>query len=400
MKNIVALVLLGVALFVLPFVIKLPSAASDAPTWIAPTRVTPTEPPPAPTDRPTLAPTAPPTQQPTVALLQPVTLVSPASAGAAKPASVPMAWLAPASGVVGGQVGASASFPTAGVRDGATPVLMVMSFSPAPSLTPTATLTPTARYSPTPSSTPTSTFTPRPTHTPTPSLTPTRTPVFVLLSDKTAIAQYITPTYTPTPSPTAIPAVLLGKIGFRSNLFGKARVFVVDPDGSNLALLTNWWPYDAVFARQRTSPDGRHLVYQAQGREGLDLFLGPTAGGHPTQLTFVGRGKAFDAVWSPAGDAIAFASNQEGDDDIFVVQLGNPDAPHARTAKLTDKDDWESDKCPSYSPDGSQIVFFSNRSGREQLWVMNADGSNPHQILQIEADCYDPVWFKPAYANP
>jgi TolB protein len=34
----------------------------------------------------------------------------------------------------------------------------------------------------------------------------------------------------------------------------------------------------------------------------------------------------------------------------------------------------------SYSPDGSQIVFESDRSGNQQIYVMNADGSNQRRI--------------------
>ena len=38
------------------------------------------------------------------------------------------------------------------------------------------------------------------------------------------------------------------------------------------------------------------------------------------------------------------------------------------------------DTDPSFSPDGSKIVFESDRSGSQQLYIMNADGSNQRRI--------------------
>ncbi len=47
---------------------------------------------------------------------------------------------------------------------------------------------------------------------------------------------------------------------------------------------------------------------------------------------------------------------------------------------------------PSYSPDGSRIVFTSDRSGSPKLYVMNADGSNPTLISRGEGSYSTPVW--------
>ena len=237
----------------------------------------------------------------------------------------------------------------------------------------------------------TATPTPWPTRTP----APTATPVLVPLTDSELLALYVSaPELASTPTMPSVPPALAGKIAFRSDRFGGAQVFVMDADGSNVALLTSSWPYEEALRREWVSPDGRHVVYQSsRGTHGLDLFLRSVDGGDPARLTYVGSGVAYDPAWSPDGTRIVFASNQQGPDQIFVVErvFGNP-----RTVQLT-SNEWEGDKHPSYSPDVRYIVFCSNRTGSRQLWVMKADGTDLRLLWIPELagyECWDPVWIK------
>lgn len=72
---------------------------------------------------------------------------------------------------------------------------------------------------------------------------------------------------------------------------------------------------------------------------------------------------------------IACASFRDGNSEIYSF---NPDGTELEPTRLTDN--FASDSRPRYSPDGRQIVFESNRSGNLELWIMNADGSNPRQL--------------------
>jgi TolB protein len=50
------------------------------------------------------------------------------------------------------------------------------------------------------------------------------------------------------------------------------------------------------------------------------------------------------------------------------------------------------DSYPVLSPDGQRLLFQSNRSGRQALWVAKGDGSEPRLLHEGEAAPATPVW--------
>jgi Tol biopolymer transport system component len=71
------------------------------------------------------------------------------------------------------------------------------------------------------------------------------------------------------------------------------------------------------------------------------------------------------------------------------------DIASGENKRLTENDKaW--DKHPSFSPDGSQIVFWSNRESavRKQIWIVNLNGSGAHNISQNDYNDTDPIWVK------
>jgi Tol biopolymer transport system component len=74
---------------------------------------------------------------------------------------------------------------------------------------------------------------------------------------------------------------------------------------------------------------------------------------------------------------IVFQSTLAGGDlEIFIM---DPDG--SNVVQLTDNTD--RDTRPSWSPNGSQIVFTSNRDGDDDIYIMDADGSS---VLQLTDD--------------
>jgi len=243
----------------------------------------------------------------------------------------------------------------------------------------------------------TGTYTPLPDNIATATWTPQPTPLPLLV----AVTPLPPPTPTATP-PSAMPAQLAGKILFRSDRAGQAQLYALDPNSKQILWVTQSWPFALAQAGEGRSPDGQYSalmqdtttnswndLYQTYNTtKSVQVFVHDNQYNTARQLTS-GNGMSYDAAWSPRGDRIAYVSTQPGNDEIFTV---NPDGSDVR--RLT-TNTWEWDKHPSWSPDGSQIVFWSNRdSGRRQLWVMNADGGNPRLLLESPYNDWDPIWVK------
>jgi len=89
------------------------------------------------------------------------------------------------------------------------------------------------------------------------------------------------------------------------------------------------------------------------------------SGGPATRLTSVGNNE--EPTWSPNGRRIVFVSNRTGDNHLYVMPASG--GPNVQLTFGNFDDDQ-----PSWSPDGTRIVFTSGRSGSDALWTMSTSG--------------------------
>jgi tetratricopeptide (TPR) repeat protein len=218
--------------------------------------------------------------------------------------------------------------------------------------------------------------------TPTPTPQPTGTPRPAAASG---------PTAEPTPRPLS---AYSGYIAFYSDDEESPGIWVMDSRGENRQYLGNGRilrrEYDALVEASRYSPDGRYRVYVGDVNGRAQLFVQPPSEDEqPVAAERIAKltGICYDPVWSPDGTRIAFVSQENGTDDIWVVN-----ADGTNNHNLT-RNTWEWDKHPSWSPDSTRIVFWSNRYGRKQIFVMDAEGREAVSISQGEWDEYDPIWI-------
>lgn len=159
--------------------------------------------------------------------------------------------------------------------------------------------------------------------------------------------------------------------------------------------------------------DGRQFVFVRTGDGYSDLWVANADGSNQRQLTFdkpdiqVGTEAyvcyaawALDPVWSPVDDTIAFVSDRgsscpQARPNYLWLMPGLGVTPQQVYASTLNGDNVEH---PSFSPDGSEIVFAQRVTGDNmlqrwtQLWIVELATGRLIPLVQGEQAAYAPVW--------
>ena len=216
-----------------------------------------------------------------------------------------------------------------------------------------------------------------------------------LLTTTPFISNIQTPVSPSTPAPVLITSHISGLAVYSFWVSQDpivSQIFLKDLDTGVVTQLTNTGNNsDPIW-----SPDGSQIMFLSWTKENsFDIYLMDRDGSHQRQIV---ASPAMEIMtdWSPDGNKIAFVSNKDGNDEIYVIDLQTQDTVsltnnlgiHSGTAK------W-SPGSPKWSTDGKYIAFASTTgiSGTSQVFIMNADGTNIRPMTDYDLYYDDsPVW--------
>jgi TolB protein len=174
------------------------------------------------------------------------------------------------------------------------------------------------------------------------------------------------------------------------------HLVMLDHNGANLTRLVeqkltrNVETFEQVVASWSDlswSPDGQKIAFSsAVTPDNRDIFVIDIAGAHVIDISNQ-PGADMNPAWSPDGKWLVFVSkNTDGTSDVLLTQ---PDGSNLRNISgLQGKND-----DPAWSLDGQYITFVSDQDGNSEVYQIDLNGNKPVNISHNPASQdFDPSW--------
>lgn len=161
---------------------------------------------------------------------------------------------------------------------------------------------------------------------------------------------------------------------------GDPEIFVMHLASKSLRRITN---NRAIDTEPSWSPDGKTLLFTSDRGGTPQIYEVAITGTGPKRLTFEGNYNARPR-YSPDGASFTMVHGSNGQYRIAVMNIARKNLMVLTRSRL--------DESPSFSPNGSMIIYATSRSGGTELAAVSSDG-RVHQRLGLQdGDVREPEW--------
>ena len=177
-------------------------------------------------------------------------------------------------------------------------------------------------------------------------------------------------------------------LAFSATRNGNGDIYILNIDGalqgSGQVAATRLTTNPASDFDPTWSPDGKRIAFRSQ-RDGNDEIYVMNADGTCQRNLTNDAVNDWSPAWSPDGKHIAFARFFDGNlfTDLAVINVDGSGLQRLTTA---------SGEYPTWSPDGTRIAFATARDGNYEIYIMNADGTDETRLTNNPAYDMSPAW--------
>jgi TolB protein len=174
------------------------------------------------------------------------------------------------------------------------------------------------------------------------------------------------------------------KVVFVSNRTGAKEIWAMDYDGANQRPITK---YGSISTTPAVSPDGTKVAFTSYVRSQPEILIHSLETSR--RLPFFNQNASMNATpsFTPDGRQIAFSSTLAGG----YAQIYIADANGSNLKRLTHSRFVEVE--PKVNPKtGNEVVFVSGRSGPQQIYKMNIEGTDIVRLTTGEGEASNPAW--------